>query len=124
MKRGLIDFHEIEPGHLAIHARLENWAAWARNRYAPACAPGFELYQSSNSRRVYGAPTAPVVNRQDGAKIASAVAGLPPPHAAALSWCYVTKEGPAKVRRRLATTMTGLYQLVRDGRQMLINRGV
>lgn len=123
-KREFVDFHHVEEHQRAIHARLENWAAWSRNRAAPACAPGFELYRSSDARREYGAAPPVTADRMDAARIAKAVAALPGPHAAALSWCYVSRTGPKKARERMGLhTDRALFQLIRDGRQMLINRG-
>lgn len=128
MRRDPIDFHQVAPEHLDMHARLENWARWSRNRGKGATAPGFALYRASNlesARRQYNAPVASApTDRLDAARIAAAVSALPVPHAGALSWCYVLRDSPAAARRRLATTYDGLMLLVRDGRQMLINRGV
>lgn len=125
VKRDPIDFHQVAPEHLDMHARLENWARWSRNRGKGETAPGFALYQSpARARAQYGAASAETIDRLDAAKIAAAVSALPVPHAGALSWCYVLRDSPATARRRLATTYDGLMLLVRDGRQMLINRGV
>jgi DNA-directed RNA polymerase specialized sigma24 family protein len=81
----------------------------------------FRLYRSDNWER----PTdRAVVDHADARKIATGVAMLPQPHREALQWNYIYGGSPTKARKRLGVTSDGLMLLIRDGRQMLINRGV
>lgn len=125
MKRDLhIDFHVVDEKHHAIHARLLNWAAWCSGGLgAPASAPGFELYVSPARAKAQSAGT-PAVDRMDAARIAKGVYALPAPHRAALNWCYLKPVNPGRACREVGTNMAGLAQLVRDGRQMLVNRRI
>jgi DNA-directed RNA polymerase specialized sigma24 family protein len=84
----------------------------------------FRLYRADNWERAYAAPTATAVDGLDAQRVAKAVALLPEPHRLGLSWYYVRPTSPAKACRQLGTTMAGLAQFVRDGRQMLINRRI
>lgn len=85
----------------------------------------FRLYRvEARSREQYGVLTgfAPVDSR-DAAQIAKAVTALPEQHRLAINWHYVKPIGPLRMARALGVTREGLAHLVRDGRQMLINRG-
>jgi DNA-directed RNA polymerase specialized sigma24 family protein len=122
MKRDdFVDFFAVEAHQTAIHKRLENWAQWCFSRGGSSASPMFRLYQTPDhwSREV-GIP----VDYQDAAKIAKGVAMLPQMHREALQWNYVTGGSPSKARRQLGVTSDGLMKLIRDGRQMLLNRGV
>lgn len=119
-----IDLHTVEPKHDKIHARLLNWASWCcGDMGGAASAPGFELYRSSARAREQSSGN-PSPDRMDAAMVAKGVYALPAPHRAALNWCYLKPVAPGRACRELGTTMAGLAQLVRDGRTMLVNRGV
>lgn len=64
------------------------------------------------------------VDFHDAAKISKGIAMLPQPHREALQWNYVTGGSPSKARSKLGVTAQGLLLLIRDGRQMLLNRQV
>ena len=68
-------------------------------------------------------PVAATPRAQRMLRVSRAVAALPAPHRGAIVWCYISKEGPGVARKRLGTTYEGLAQLLRDGRQLLVNRG-
>lgn len=125
MKRDeTIDVFHVESRHDAIHAKLLNWAAWVRIRGYPAMSPMFRaLGVRSNSRQWHP----PVVNDQidvlDAMQIEKEVAKLPPQHAEALRWWYVTQSPPAHVfRRRMGYTWDTLKKVCSDARTMLTNR--
>jgi len=63
------------------------------------------------------------VDRIDAMRIAKAVAALPVPHRSAVNWAYVRPVSPRRACQAIGTTMEGLALLLRDGRQMLLNRG-
>jgi DNA-directed RNA polymerase specialized sigma24 family protein len=62
------------------------------------------------------------VDRLDAAQIAKAVATLPVKHRSALNWHYVKPVSPKRACQALGESMEGLALLVRDGRQILINK--
>lgn len=125
MKTKEIDFHAVEEKHRAIHARLENWARWCNGSPVREINPMFRLYIApARARGDYGAASCLPIDRQDAARIAKAVIALPAPHRAAINWSYIKPVSPRRAAQALATSLDGLALYVRDGRQMLINRGV
>ena len=120
MKRD-IDFHGVEERHLAIHARLLNWARWCNNRTGSAVTPMFRHYRSTD---VWAEPTAiEPVDSLDAAKVEKAVTALPVKHKAAAQWHYVRcTVSPIRAARTLAVSLRGLADLVHDARTMLVNR--
>ena len=123
MMRDAIDFHAVEEKHYAIHDRLMNWARWCNGTGAPSESPMFRLYRSSaRAKADYMASSGISVDQSDAARIAKAVIALPDVHRSAINWNYVKPVSPARACRAIGTSMTGLALLVRDGRQMLVNR--
>lgn len=122
MRREEPDFHRVEEKHHAIHARLQNWAVWCDGRMAPAVSPMFQMVRSSQARGAEASWSAIAVDGLDAQRIAKAVASLPEPHRRALHWCYIKPVNARKAAREQGTTLEGLSLLVRDGRQMLVNR--
>lgn len=120
--RAYIDFHAVEEHQAAIHARLENWARWCRGRETPAVNPLFRMAQATaRSKGDYGELTVTMVDAMDAVKIAKAIGSLPTQNRLALQWCYVKPIAPLAASKRIGTSLPGLYQYLRDGRQMLIN---
>lgn len=121
-----IDFHAVEPHQRAIDRRLANWAAWCNGRSwgGASTSPMFRMVPPPPRVRGEIAYGAQVVDTQDAAKIAKAVFALPDKERKAIHWAYVRPCGPSKACRAIGTTMEGLYQCLRDGRQMLINKAV
>jgi hypothetical protein len=124
MRRDLIDFFVVEPHQIAMHERLENWAltveVWrTQGRGHPMWAKS-----RSNSRQWHEPSLRAPANTLEGHAMEKAVAALPPPNRDALRWQYVWKGGPLHMARKLGVTKEGLFKLVKDGRQMLINRRV
>lgn len=123
MKRdAFVDFFEVAPHQREIHGRLENWAVWCYSGGGSSASPMFRLYRAPDHWQ--RAPERRSADPKDAALIAKGVAALPVLHREALQWNYVTGGGPTAVRKRLGVTAEGLMQLIRDGRQMLINRRV
>jgi hypothetical protein len=124
MKRDLIDFNEVSQAHQAIHARLLNWAQWCRGTSGGRVSPMFRLYRpTKQEREPYLAPIRTMVDAHDAAKIAKAVIALPLDNRLAVQWWYVIPQAPRRMCQRIGCTMAGLDALVRQGRQMLVNRG-
>lgn len=123
MRRDLPDFFFVADHHLAIHARCENWARYVSTKGTHWQSPIWKLGKSNG--RQWEPPThKDAVDTLDGHAIEKAVGLLPDPHRDALRWHYVTRSGPAKIRRRLGVSDAGLMRLVADARAMLINRRV
>lgn len=60
----------------------------------------------------------------DGMRMEKAVGMLPSLHRDALRWFYVRRYSEQKFRREAGLTRDGLVQVLKDARQMLINRRV
>ena len=58
----------------------------------------------------------------DAMKLEKEVAKLPAKHREAIRWHYVFPVAPFKMQKALGVTEQGLYEMVKDGRQALINR--
>lgn len=121
MRRDDVDFFLVEEHQLGIHARLLNWERWVVTRIGRNEAPIWRLGRS-NSRQWHSPEPHAGVDLLDAVLLEKAVAALPDKHRDAIRWCYVWRSGPAKARRALAVTNEGLLRLIRDGRQMLLNR--
>jgi DNA-directed RNA polymerase specialized sigma24 family protein len=116
-----IDFHAVEPGHLAIHDRLGNWSRWVQVRRMHWMSPIFKMGKS-NGRQWDVPDLQPAMDPLDGLAIEKLVSALPVKHRAAIRWSYVYKWSPIQEARSLAVSMDGLEALVRTGRIMLTNR--
>jgi DNA-directed RNA polymerase specialized sigma24 family protein len=126
-QRPHVDFAAVQPSQWKIHDRLENWARWCRGsqrQTGTAGSPMFNLYRSSEAKRQYGEETSVPIDKLDAQAIAKGVAALPDKHRRAIHWSYLHPRSPTSQARELGVSLDGLAQLVQDGRQMLINRGV
>lgn len=117
-----VDFHAVEPHQRAIDARLRNWGLWCNGSTAPMTSPMFRMTPPPPRVRGDIAYSCNNVDRMDAAHVAKAVAALPAPHRAAINWSYVKPVSPRRACQAIGTTMEGLALLVRDGRQILINK--
>jgi DNA-directed RNA polymerase specialized sigma24 family protein len=123
VKRDAIDFHAVEEKHQEIHQRLVNWALWCNGRESGAMAPMWRM--SVSTARAKGAEhtwATVCIDRMDAQRIQKAVTHLPEGHRDALNWSYVKPINPKRQAAIMGTTLVGLSLLVRDGRQMLVNR--
>lgn len=119
-----IDFHKVEEKHAGIHARLVNWARWCNGSGGPSQSPMFRLFVSpARARGGEIAHFSVPVDKSDAIRIAKAVIALPEQHRAAINWSYVRPVSPRRAASSIGTTLEGLALLVKDGRQMLVNRG-
>lgn len=123
--REQIDFHAVEEHQRPMDRRLGNWARWCNGRAAPMTSPMFRMTPPPPRVRADMAyQVVDVLDTADAAQVAKGVAALPQAHRQALGWHYVKPVSPRRACQAFGTTMAGLAKLVRDGRQMLINRGV
>jgi hypothetical protein len=123
--RTSIDFHAVEEKHFPIHERLLNWARWCNGSGSPATSPMFRLFVASaraKSGDGVAFSSSGSVDTHDAHLIAKAVSMLPDPHRAAVNWCYIKPTSPRRAASSIGTTLEGLALLLRDGRQMLVNR--
>jgi DNA-directed RNA polymerase specialized sigma24 family protein len=118
-----IDFHAVEAKHSEIHKRLENWARWCNGREAPSVSPMFRLYRApARARGAEHTWSGVSVDGMDAQRIAKAVTHLPEPHRRAIHWSYIKPISPKRAAAEQGTTLPGLALLLRDARQMLLNR--
>lgn len=117
-----VDFHHVEAKHQAIHEELENWARWLMNRPVSQQGPVWKL--GKPPQHWDQVDIGVTVDKLKAAQTEKAVAALPFKHGAAIRWSYVFRTNPRREANRLGMTLEGLSGLVRDGRQMLCNRGV
>lgn len=122
MRRDMIDFFVVEPHQLGMHDRLLNWARYVAVRKHGWAQHPMWRQGKSNTRQWHSPEVRDEIDQLDGLKLERAVGLLPIPHREAIRWHYVWKTGPAKIRRSLGVTNEGLMKLVRDARQMLLNR--
>lgn len=123
-----VDFAAVPPSQWEMHDRLENWAKWCYGRTPrdSDTSPMFNLHRSDAwEDREYGAATVVPIDKFDAADIAKGVAQLPEKHRKAIQWRYLMGCKNVKGKaQELAVSFQGLADLVKDGRQMLINKGV
>ncbi len=121
MKRDAIDFFAVDPHHADMHTRLCNWARFVAVRFTPGQHPMWRP-SISNSRQWHYPEPREEVDTLDGLEVERRVGSLPPKYREALRWAYVWRTGPAKIKRTLGVTSEGLMQILRDARQMLVER--
>ncbi len=121
--RVIVDFGYVEPAHAEIDARLVNWARWSSDRRRGYTSSMFRLYRTPKHRDWAVDRPAPV-DAIDGMRMQVAIAKLPTLHRSALAWGYIRRDNPRAMAQQLGQTLQGLADLLRDGRQMLINRGM
>ena len=117
-----VDFNVVEPHHKEIDKRLINWGRSCYSGFGGGAIGMFKWVKPSQTWDEI--ETRIPIDRHDAMLIANGVAALPGPHGQALNWCYVQRTAPKHGCILCSTNMGGLAQLLRDGRTMLINRGV
>jgi hypothetical protein len=115
-----IDFHYVAPGHIAIHGRLENWGMYVHVSQERRALPMWKFARSN--ARMWSPPEPPrCIDSVDGDRVEHIVCNLPSYYREALRWCYVDRGAPAKMVRRLNVSYPLLYQLVNDGRDLVLH---
>lgn len=121
MKRDVyVDFHLVEDKHLAIHEALQNWARWCFNRGGAHSHPMFRWAKPAQHWDAVNVQTP--VDRMEAQRMEKEVGKLPTKNQAAIRWSYVYQGPPRRTAVMLGVSLDGLALLVRDGRQMLVNR--
>lgn len=121
MATKMVDFHAVEEHQRGIDKRLHNWALSCNSGGPPAVSPMFRLYRPDNWER--GTTRVPV-DHSDAVRIAKGVAALPIKHRKAINWAYLKPVNPRRACQEIGVSMDDLALLLRDGRQMLINRKI
>lgn len=116
-----VDFHHVDEHQRDMDARLVNWAQWVKPRSPSWVSPMFRQARS-NAWQWHAPEHRQTCNILDAQAMEKAVCQLPEKHRTAIRWHYVYPVPPHKVQRALGVTEMALYQLVRDARQMLMNR--
>lgn len=120
-KPGSVDFHYIEENHRHIDGVLKNWASWVTPRAPSWVSPMFRMAKS-NTRQWHAPEIRETCDVIGAMQMEKAVSKLPEPHRTAIRWHYVIRCSPTAACRELGLSHAGLYGVVRDGRQMLVNR--
>src|SRR5205085_5329088 len=107
---------------LAIHGRLENWSRWVSVKRGSGKQHPMWANALSNARQWHEPDIRDSTDLLDAQAMEKAVAQLPEKHKDAIRWHYVFRGGPLHMARKLGVSKDGLMELVRNGRQMLINR--
>ena len=121
--RKVIDFSRIPTRQDGINLRLEQWARWCMHHPTGGNVhPMFRMYQSKARQwempviHVNGTP-------RDNLETERAVVWLPEKHRMAIRWAYCFPWTPVgAVLRELAVNRDGLYEMLVQARDMLINR--
>lgn len=121
MKTRLIDLDAVEEHQWAVDLKLRNWARWLKPGKQSWISPMFAQYRCKGWQWERPAIADPI-NILDAVDMEKAVHALPDKHRHAIRWAYVFKSSPAIVFRVLGVNQSSLMLLIRDGRQMLINR--
>ena len=121
--RAHVDLNAVLPQHRSIDARLANWGRWSFGPTRHNVSPMFRGMPREPQLCDAGALTAETIDGQDAMKLAKIIGQLPEKHRAALNWCYVSPGAPKRICQKLGTSFQGLADLLRDARQMLVNRG-
>ena len=116
------DFNHVDEKHAAIHERLEEWAIWVRPRSASFVQPMFRQFRSAEGW--FPTEARASVDPLKAQLTEKAVTSLPDDYRASIQWCYVYRTNPRKACKALGVSPNGLVELIRDGRQMLVNRGL
>jgi hypothetical protein len=116
-----VDYFFVEAAHSNIHAELKNWALCVHVKRQSWVHPMWKGAQS-NGRQWYAPVLKTDIDTLGGMETEKAVRSLPEKHRQAIRWSYVYKWAPATEIRRLGVTYDGLFNLIRSGRTMLINR--
>lgn len=104
-----------------IHARLENWAAWSRDRIRKGHCASFEgryrspqIWEAEEPRLTFDV--------LDALEVFRAVTGMPDDPRWLLHLWYVHKAPEGYVRRKLAIHRTALVEEINKARRMAKNR--
>ena len=114
----------IAPQHIEIHAELERWGAWNRERYeAGTCSSIEKRYDHSGGRQVKKAvislPPDPVLFRLD--RTVRYMVLSVPQHAETVKLFYVKRNTPWMICRLVSVHWKDFGKWMFDTRAMVIN---
>lgn len=118
-----IDFHTVDPQHNEVHARCLDWSRWVKPTVGGIAKSSlFNGYRSKNWQ--WERPTVHIaVNELQALETERAVSTLPNNEREAIRWAYNLRRGsPGSMARRLAVDKSGLLELIRSGRCLLVAR--
>lgn len=125
MKTRSVDFHHVEEHQRPIDDRLKNWGYWLMPRQPQLRCPMFSR-ALSQARQWHPPEYRQTCDILDAQLMEKMVCALPEKHRQAIQWAYVWnythKVSPTAAAKYLGVSLQGLYELIRNGRQMLINR--
>lgn len=130
-----IDFHLVADEHVAIHARLLEWARWVKVRpHGWHVQPMFRQYRS-NAWQWHRPESVVPVNVPAALEMEKAVSLLPEKNMEAIRWSYYwsamhplearargVPHDPLGMSRRLGVSKAALHDLIRVSRTMLANQ--
>lgn len=123
---GYIDYNHVPEEQQSIHELLVNWARWIKSGSGGwACHPMWKpcvAKEQEALRHKRGEEPKEPIHVDDAIRIERAVAALPDKHRKSVRWCYVFQRNPLAACKAIAVSKDELARLVKDGRQMLINR--
>ena len=124
--RQVVDFAIVPPSQWKIHDRLLNWARSCSDGPRQEVAAGFAMCKSDEwTEREYGMETSVPVDQADASTVNKGVTFLPEKHRLSLVWYYQKRgRAPGRNAADLGFTVERLADVVKDARQMLINRKV
>lgn len=116
-----VDFHHVEDHQRDMDKRLQNWARWVKPRAPSWVSPMFRQARS-NAWQWHAPEHRETCDILDAQVMEKEVCKLPAKQRDAVRWHYVFPCEPFRMCKALGVTEQALYGLVRDGRQMLMNR--
>lgn len=114
----------VAPQHIEIHADLERWGQWNRDRYEPGtCASAEKKYDNTGGRETKKATVALPQNPQLRLidRTLRHMAMRVPPHAECLKLFYVKRSTPFVICRALVIRWEDFPTWMFDCRAMVIN---
>jgi hypothetical protein len=118
--QNVVDFNRVDPQQVEIHERLENWAKWQRGGHPGNVHPMFRHYRARNAE---SAPSASAeVDGLDAVAVQKVMKDIPQRHRIAVQWCYVQRGSHVKPCELLGVSKQGLFELIVQGRTMVVNR--
>lgn len=117
----VVDFNAVPLNQREVHERLENWAKWQRGGHPGNVHPMFRQYRPA--KYAESSPSiAAEVDSLDAVAVQKVMKDIPQRQRIAVQWCYVKRNGHARVCELLAVSKQGLFELIVQGRTMVVNR--
>lgn len=114
----------IAPQHIEIHADLERWGAWNRDRYQPATCASIEKMYEKGGRDATPASTAPSIVNPRHMQIERAVRYMGmrlPQHGETVKLFYVNRRTPQVICRLVVIHWRDFPVWIGTCRSMVVN---